>query len=97
MVINGDLLQGSDGRRDLLIQAQGVPIKTDFYLLSFGGCDAVLCAQWLRTLGPVLWDFAALSLSFQSNGKRFQLKGIPTSNPRVVGADQITEDMRSPC
>ncbi|WRX27539.1 hypothetical protein QQP08_020034 [Theobroma cacao] len=26
--------------------------------MNIQGCDAVLGAQWLRTLGPILWDFS---------------------------------------
>ena len=32
------------------------------FAFHLGGCDVVLGAQWMRTLGPILWDFAELSL-----------------------------------
>ena len=40
--------------------SQRVPIRIDFYRLSLEGCDAVLGAQWLRMLRPILWDFSSL-------------------------------------
>lgn len=34
-----------------------------------GGCNAVLGVQWLRTLGPVLWDFDKLYMKFMKDNK----------------------------
>lgn len=31
----------------------------------------VLGAQWLRTLGPILWDFSELSMAFKSGGRQY--------------------------
>ena len=78
MVANGERLKGNGICKNVLIHSQGVPIKADFFLLSLGGCDAVLGVQWLRTLGPVLWDFSALSMSFKDQDQEFQHKGIPS-------------------
>lgn len=94
MVSNGDCLKGNGRCKWVLIQAQGVPIKVDFYLSCLGGCDAVLGAQWLRTLAPVVWDFSSLSMSFKDNDKEYFLNGIPTSDSLVVGPAQLAKDMR---
>jgi len=48
----------SEGRcHSVPLKIQGLLFKADFYVLSLGGCDMVLGVEWLRTLGPVLWDF----------------------------------------
>lgn len=31
--------------------------NVSFHLLPLGGCDVVLGVKWLRTLGPIVWDF----------------------------------------
>jgi hypothetical protein len=38
--------------------------RIDFYIVSLAGYEMVLGCQWLRTLGPVLWDFATQAMSF---------------------------------
>lgn len=42
------------------IKIQNYKAILDFYVIPLGGCDTVLGVQWLRTLGPVLWDFDKL-------------------------------------
>ena len=32
--------------------------------LSLGGCDVVLGANWLSTLGEILWDLKLLTMKF---------------------------------
>ncbi|WVZ80000.1 LOW QUALITY PROTEIN: hypothetical protein U9M48_027518 [Paspalum notatum var. saurae] len=34
------------------------PFDIDFYSLPLGCYDMILRVQWLRTLGPILWDFS---------------------------------------
>ena len=36
----------------------------DFFALPLPGYDVVLGTQWLATLGPILSDFAAFTMSF---------------------------------
>lgn len=40
------------------------PFSITLYVVPLEGYDLVLGVQWLRTLGPVLWDFKHLSMSF---------------------------------
>ena len=32
-------------------------LKTCMFAIDMGGCDIVLGAEWLRTLGPITMDF----------------------------------------
>lgn len=72
MVVNGERLKGNGICKNIVIQSQGVPIL-DLFLLSSEGCDAVLRAHLLRTLGLVLWDFATLSMSLKQQGKEYHV------------------------
>jgi hypothetical protein len=52
----------------------------DFYIVSLAGYEMVLGCQWLRTLGPVLWDFATQAMSFWRLDHPIQWHGIATAN-----------------
>ena len=45
-------------------------LNSNMFSFPLGGCGVVLGAQWLRTLGPILWDFAELWMQFSVNGKK---------------------------
>ncbi|KAL4184886.1 hypothetical protein AMTRI_Chr10g3290 [Amborella trichopoda] len=49
------------------------------------GYEVVLGAQWLRTLGPIMWDFARLLMIFKVVGKEVTLKGVTSFNDKVIG------------
>ncbi|XP_026384611.1 uncharacterized protein LOC113280171 [Papaver somniferum] len=59
----------------VFIRLQQYEFTTDFHLLDISGCDAVLGVQWLRTLGPIKWDFAKLTMQFHSNDTVVSLLG----------------------
>ena len=46
----------------------------DVFSYPLGRCDVVFGAQWLHTLGPILWDFAKLWIKFSVNGKKTHIR-----------------------
>ncbi|KAJ0078243.1 hypothetical protein Patl1_36813 [Pistacia atlantica] len=46
------------------MKLQKVRFSTKFFILPFEGYDVVLGTQWLRTLGPIQWDFEKLQMKF---------------------------------
>jgi hypothetical protein len=42
----------------------GDQFSANFFALPLPGYDVVLGTQWLATLGPILWDFAASTMYF---------------------------------
>lgn len=46
--------------------------------------DLVLGVQWLRSLGPILWDFEALSMSFWRDGYQVRWKGVTAPGPQCA-------------
>jgi hypothetical protein len=46
----------------------GEPFSINCYSLDLGSYDMVLGVQWLKSLGPILWDFGQCTLAFVSNG-----------------------------
>lgn len=53
------------------ITIQGFKCVLDLYVIALGGCDVVLGVQWLRTLGPILWDFDKLYIQFTRHSQTF--------------------------
>ncbi|KAA8531815.1 hypothetical protein F0562_006468 [Nyssa sinensis] len=46
-------------------------------------------AQWLCTLGPILWDFSKLQMKFNANNKEVTLQGLSILDNKVVNMNQI--------
>ncbi|KAF5450607.1 hypothetical protein F2P56_030941, partial [Juglans regia] len=88
-VANGDSMNGEGLVQQLQFQMQGHNFTTDFFLLPLGGCDVVVGMQWLRTLGPVLWDFNKLTMTFTSGKGSVTLLGLSSSKPEFVEDVQI--------
>jgi hypothetical protein len=76
MVANGDRLHspGICLATDVLIH--DLRFSIGCFTLNFGGFDLVLDIQWLRTLGPIVWDFDALSMAFWFNGRFHHWSGL---------------------
>jgi hypothetical protein len=62
--------------------------KDDFniscYVLPLDSFDVVLGVQWLRSLGPILWDFAHLSMSFWRHGRMVRWTGVGSTSPQCA-------------
>jgi hypothetical protein len=56
------------------------------YGIDLGGFDVILGVEFLRTLGPILWDFEDLCMAFNRGSRRILWKGL--GSPR--------DDIREP-
>lgn len=72
---NGDTVLNKGSCNDI-INIQGSRFTIPFHVLSLGDCDVVLGVQWLRTLGPINWDFSTMSMSFCFGQSRVALQGV---------------------
>lgn len=48
----------------------------DLFLISLGDFGVVLGVNWLRTLGPISWDFEHMTMEFMFDGQPVLLQGI---------------------
>ncbi|ESR55016.1 hypothetical protein CICLE_v10024262mg [Citrus x clementina] len=55
---------------------------------SAGLCKSVR-DQWLRTLGPIIWDFSKLFMQFKIDGKEVKLKGLAPLVDKIVDEQEI--------
>jgi hypothetical protein len=67
-VANDDRVTSPGCCRDLSVSIGNEQFIIDCYGLSIGSYDMVLGVQWLKSLGPVLWDFASRTIAFMRNG-----------------------------
>lgn len=73
---------------------QGNAFVSDFYLLPLEGFDAVLGAQWLITLGPILWDFSRMNMKFRMEGKTIELQDLTKPANRLVIEKEIKQEIK---
>lgn len=52
-------------------------------LIPLESCDVVLGIQWLKTLGPIKWDFTKLDMVFAIKGKEW-LTGVSPQKLKVL-------------
>ncbi|XP_026410147.1 uncharacterized protein LOC113305293 [Papaver somniferum] len=75
-VANGEQTLGKGICPQLQWSMQGHDFVENIRILPLGGCDIVSGADWLKTLGDVLFNFSKLSISFKYRRKKITLQGI---------------------
>ena len=84
MIANGGTLPCKGKCCTMHISMGDYNLHFDMFSLPLGGCDVVLGAQWLCTLGSILWNFVELWMQFLVSGKKHSLKflqlGLLTSS-----------------
>jgi hypothetical protein len=75
-VTNGDRVTSAGVCSNLPLVIGDTEFSISYYTLPLDGFDIVLGVHWLSTLGPILWNFAALSMSFLHQGRTIQWTGI---------------------
>jgi hypothetical protein len=75
-VANGDKID-CHGLANSLRLCVGPDIFTmDSYAIPLDSFDIILGVQFLRTLGPILWDLANMNMAFWKNGYQVLWKGL---------------------
>ena len=83
-VANGETVYGEGSIEAVPLLMQGNIYSIEFYILTLGGCDVVLGVHWLRTLGPILWDFTKLQMEFTWLGMQQKLQGMVTNGSACI-------------
>ena len=81
MIANGESMKCGGRCENVHLQIGDYHLKSHMFAINMGGCDIVLVAYWLRTLGPILMDFKELTMQFQQVGQQYKFQGITTSSP----------------
>lgn len=79
LVVNEDCVACSGLATNIAIRIADEVFTVDCYSIPLDGYDMVLGIKFLRTLGPILWDFDNLCLAFTRAGHRVFWRGISST------------------
>lgn len=65
-------------------QLQQATFVADVIVLPLGCYDLILGIQWLKSLGPILWDFEKLQMEFTTQERKFVLRGAKSPTIKLV-------------
>eukprot|EP00253_Pinus_taeda_P025087 PITA_25087 len=79
-----------EGRcENVKLQMGDYQLKTHMFSIHMGGCDIVLGAEWLCTLGPITMDFKELYMSFEQNNSTHTLRGLQVGAPSIISSHRM--------
>nr|GEX18039.1 hypothetical protein [Tanacetum cinerariifolium] len=90
MVVDNREKLACTGRvRNLSLVVHGCVISTDFFMLLVAACPIVLGVQWLKTLGPIEFDFNNLTMRFHIAGSHHKLHGLKASELSTLKSHEL--------
>lgn len=91
VVANSETLVCAGRVQNLTIVFSGYTVTTYFFVLPVAACPIVLGIQWLKTLGPIEFDFQNLTLGFRIAGSSHKLHGLKRSSLGELKSIRATE------
>jgi hypothetical protein len=88
VVANGDRVACRSLARDVAIRI-GEDFTVDCCSIPLDYYNMVLGVAWLRTLGPILWDFDDLCMAFWHHGRRVLWKGIGSTRTDIPPTESL--------
>jgi hypothetical protein len=86
MIANGGSMKCGGHCENVRLQIGDYHLKSHMFSIDMGGCDIVLGADWLRTLGPILMDFKELTMQFDQEGQQYKFQGITAGSPEIISS-----------
>ena len=83
LVANGDRVPYEGVARDVALAIGGEEFTISCFDINLGGFDLILGFKYLRTLGPILWDFEDLCMAFTRGGLHILWKGIGSTRDDI--------------
>jgi len=80
VVANGDQVACRGLNRAVPLQIEDTHFAVDCFAVPLPHYDMVLGISWLRTLGPILWDFDGLRMAFVLQGRWVLWTGVGSPN-----------------
>jgi hypothetical protein len=89
MIANGGSMKCGGRCENVHLQIGDYHMKYHMFAIDMGGCDIVLGADWLRTLGPILMDFRDLTMQFDQEGRKYKFQGITIGSPEIISSHRM--------
>jgi hypothetical protein len=89
MIANGGSMKCGGRCENVHLQIGDYHLKSHMFAIDMGGCDIVLGADWLRTLGPILMDFKDLTMQFDQEGHQYKFQGITVGSPEIISSHRM--------
>jgi hypothetical protein len=89
MIANGDRVACRGLARDVGIRIADEVFSVDCYSIPLDKWDMVLGVTFLRTLGPILWDFDDLCMAFTRGDRRVFWRGIGSTRQDVQSTRRL--------
>jgi hypothetical protein len=89
MIANGGSMKCGGHCENVHLQIGDYHLKSHMFSINMGGCDIVLGADWLRTLGPILMHFKELTMQFDQEGHQYKFQGITVGSPKVISSHHM--------
>lgn len=84
----------TQGEVNVPLQLQQYDFSADFYILPISGCEVILGASWLKSLGDILWNFDSMTMKFNVSDKEYHLQGELQQHTTVVSCKTMTKLLR---
>ncbi|CAL2271884.1 unnamed protein product [Prunus armeniaca] len=97
MIADGGQVQSKGCCAAVPLAIETYVYTSDMFALPLGGCDIVLGVQWLRTLGPILWDFERLTMKFWHGIEQICLSSSKPEPPQPISCQQMDKLLHSGC
>jgi hypothetical protein len=94
MIANGGSMKCGGRCENVCLQIGDYHLKSHMFAIDMGGCDIVLGANWLRTLGPILMDFKALTMQFDQEGNQYKFQGITVGSLEVISSHRMEKMLK---
>jgi hypothetical protein len=94
MIANGGSMKCGGHCENVHLQIGDYHLKSHMFAIDMGGCDIVLGADWLRTLGPILMDFKDLTMQFDQEGHQYKFQGITAGSPEIISSHRMEKMLK---
>eukprot|EP00253_Pinus_taeda_P029380 PITA_29380 len=88
-IADGGTMKCEGHYENVKLQMGDYQLKTHMFAIHMGGCDIVLGADWLRTLGPITMDFQELYMSFKQKNYTHTLRGLQAGTPSIISSHRM--------
>jgi hypothetical protein len=94
MIANGGSMKCGGRCENVRLQIGDYHLKSHIFSIDIGGCDIVLGADWLRTVGPILMDFKELTMQFDQEGHQYKFQGITIGPPEIISSHRMEKMLK---